>query len=52
MAVWAPIPLRKVFVGGLDYDTTVDTLKEYFSKFGEIVDAVIMTAHGSNRYDS
>ncbi|CAG0906301.1 unnamed protein product, partial [Cyprideis torosa] len=34
--------LRKLFVGGLDFRTTDDTLKEYFAKYGEISDVVVM----------
>ncbi|XP_052165601.1 uncharacterized protein LOC127782450 [Oryza glaberrima] len=32
----------KIFIGGLPKDTTMGTFKEYFEKYGEIVDAVIM----------
>ncbi|EEE57298.1 hypothetical protein OsJ_07373 [Oryza sativa Japonica Group] len=32
----------KIFIGGLPKDTTMGTFKEYFGKYGEIVDAVIM----------
>jgi RNA recognition motif-containing protein len=33
---------RKVFVGGLPFDLPKDEFAEYFSKFGEIEDAIIM----------
>lgn len=33
---------RKVFVGSLNYSTTEETLRAYFSKFGQLVDSVIM----------
>lgn len=33
---------RKLFIGGLSYDTTDEGLKGYFSKWGEIVDCVVM----------
>ncbi len=42
---------RKVFVGSLNYTTTEETMHEHFSKFGEIVDCVIMkeTKSGKSR---
>lgn len=33
---------RKVFIGSLNYSTTEDSLKNYFGRFGEILDSVIM----------
>jgi RNA recognition motif-containing protein len=33
----------KIFVGGLPYHTTDASLKEYFEKFGEIDEAVVIT---------
>ncbi|CAF0791915.1 unnamed protein product [Adineta steineri] len=33
---------RKLFIGGLNYTTTDDKLKEYCSKYGEITECVIM----------
>jgi len=33
---------RKIFIGGLNYNTTEDTLKSHFSQYGEIVDIVVM----------
>ncbi|MED6112754.1 hypothetical protein PIB30_064481 [Stylosanthes scabra] len=32
----------KIFIGGLAKDTTLDTFVEYFEKYGEIMDSVIM----------
>lgn len=32
--------MRKLFIGGLDYRTTDETLKSYFEKWGDIVDVV------------
>ena len=32
----------KLFIGGLDYQTTDDELKQYFEKYGEITDVVVM----------
>jgi len=37
-----PKSLRKLFIGGLSFNTDDDKLKEYFSKYGEIVDSVVM----------
>ena len=33
---------RKIFIGGLNYNTTEDTLKEHFWQYGELVDVVVM----------
>ena len=33
---------RKLFVGGLDYDTTDNKLEEYFSQWGQLTDFVVM----------
>ncbi|KQJ96061.1 heterogeneous nuclear ribonucleoprotein 1 [Brachypodium distachyon] len=32
----------KIFIGGLSKETSLGTFKEYFGKYGEIIDAVIM----------
>merc|ERR1719414_5486 len=37
---------RKVFVGGLSYSTTDEGLREYFSKFGTLVDSIVMKFRG------
>lgn len=37
-----PEQFRKLFIGGLDYKTTEETLKAHFSDWGEIVDCVVM----------
>ncbi|UYV78170.1 HNRNPA2B1 [Cordylochernes scorpioides] len=34
--------LNKLFIGGLHYQTTEDSLKAHFSKWGEITDCVVM----------
>jgi RNA recognition motif-containing protein len=34
--------LRKIFIGGLNLETTEETLKDYFSRWGECVDVVVM----------
>ena len=40
---------RKLFIGGLNYSTTDDALKEYFSKYGELVDCVVMKFRDTKR---
>ncbi|KAL7642160.1 UNVERIFIED_CONTAM: hypothetical protein RMT77_006720 [Armadillidium vulgare] len=47
--MWAPQHMRKIFVGGIDYTTTDETLKSHFSKYGEVVDAVVMKDPATNR---
>ncbi|XP_068621994.1 heterogeneous nuclear ribonucleoprotein A1, A2/B1 homolog [Battus philenor] len=37
-----PEHLRKLFIGGLDYRTTDNSLKEFYEQWGEIVDVVVM----------
>lgn len=37
-----PEQFRKVFIGGLSYKTDDEKFKEYFSKYGELVDYVVM----------
>ena len=39
----------KVFVGGLSHDTTIESFKEFFEKFGPLEDSVIMYDHVTNR---
>lgn len=34
--------LGKLFIGGISWDTNEDHLREYFRKYGEVVEAVIM----------
>ncbi|XP_010149380.1 PREDICTED: DAZ-associated protein 1 [Eurypyga helias] len=42
-------PRRKLFVGGLDWSTTQETLRSYFSQYGEVVDCVIMKDKTTNQ---
>lgn len=44
-----PEQFRKLFIGGLNYKTSEDTLKSYFSKYGEIVDCVVMKDPNTRR---
>ncbi|XP_031619602.1 heterogeneous nuclear ribonucleoprotein A1-like isoform X5 [Contarinia nasturtii] len=37
-----PEHIRKLFIGGLDYRTTDESLKAHFEKFGNVVDVVVM----------
>lgn len=33
---------RKMFVGGLSWESTQDTLQRYFGQYGEVIDCVVM----------
>lgn len=39
----------KLFIGGISWDTNEDRLKEYFSTYGEVVEAVIMKDRNTGR---
>ncbi|GKV18391.1 hypothetical protein SLEP1_g28786 [Rubroshorea leprosula] len=39
----------KLFIGGISWDTNEERLKEYFSSFGEVVEAVIMKDRATGR---
>ncbi|KAG8636975.1 heterogeneous nuclear ribonucleoprotein 1 [Manihot esculenta] len=41
--------LGKLFIGGISWDTDEERLKEYFSKYGEVVEAVIMRDRTTGR---
>ncbi|MEE6487591.1 hypothetical protein FKM82_014950 [Ascaphus truei] len=41
--------IGKLFVGGLDWSTTQETLRSYFSQYGEVVDCVIMKDKTTNQ---
>ena len=34
--------LGKLFIGGISWDTDEERLKEYFGKYGEVIETVIM----------
>ena len=44
-----PEQFRKVFIGGLSYKTDEETFKAYFSKYGELVDYVVMKDKDSGK---
>ena len=33
---------RKMFVGGLSWETAQDSLQRYFGQYGEVIDCVVM----------
>jgi RNA recognition motif-containing protein len=35
-------PKCKIFVGGLDFKLTVDELRQHFTQYGEVIDAIIL----------
>lgn len=39
----------KLFVGGLSWETTQDNLQRYFSRYGEVIDCVVMKNAESGR---
>ncbi|MEK7704504.1 MAG: RNA-binding protein, partial [Myxococcota bacterium] len=40
---------NKLFVGGLSFDTTDDGLREAFARFGDIVEAKVITDRDTGR---
>lgn len=41
---------RKLFIGGLDYRTTDDSLKKFYEQWGDIVDVVVMKDPKTKKY--
>lgn len=39
----------KIFVGGLPYHTTDESLREFFQQFGDIEEAVVITDRGTGK---
>ena len=39
----------KIFVGGLPYHTTDETLRKFFERFGEIDEAVVITDRATGK---
>jgi len=40
---------RKIFVGGLSRESTIDDMKRYFGKFGSVLDATLKTDQATGR---
>lgn len=40
---------RKIFIGGLSFETTDEALKRYFEQFGPVADAIVMKDAVSRR---
>ncbi|CAN4094244.1 unnamed protein product [Withania somnifera] len=43
------VDLGKLFIGGISWDTDDERLREYFSSYGEVVEAVIMKDRATGR---
>lgn len=39
----------KLFIGGISWDTNEDRLRQYFQKFGDVIEAVIMKDRTTGR---
>lgn len=39
----------KMFIGGLNWETTDDSLKNYFSQYGEVIDVTVMRDNATGR---
>lgn len=44
-----PLQYRKLFIGSLNYITTEEAMRNYFSQYGDILDCVIMKEPKSNK---
>ncbi|XP_042569489.1 heterogeneous nuclear ribonucleoprotein A1b isoform X1 [Cyprinus carpio] len=44
-----PEQLRKLFIGGLSFETTDDSLREYFEQWGTLTDCVVMKDPNTKR---
>jgi RNA recognition motif-containing protein len=40
----------KLFIGGLSYQSTNESLKAYFEKWGDIIDVAVMKDPKTNKY--
>ena len=45
-----PEQLRKLFIGGLSFETTDDSLREHFEKWGPLTDCVVMRDPQTKRF--
>uniref|UniRef100_H2Y681 RRM domain-containing protein n=1 Tax=Ciona savignyi TaxID=51511 RepID=H2Y681_CIOSA len=41
--------LRKLFIGGISYETTDESMNDYFSKYGKIEDCVVIKDNSTGR---
>ena len=41
----------KMFIGGLSWQTTPESIREYFSSFGELAEVMVMKDPATRRYD-
>jgi len=40
---------RKLFIGGISYETTDESMKDYFGKYGSITDCVVIKDNDSGK---
>lgn len=46
---YCSVACRKLFVGGLSWETTQENLQRYFQRYGEVIDCVVMKNNDSGR---
>lgn len=46
---WFLCRCRKLFVGGLSWETTQENLQRFFQRYGEVIDCVVMKNNESGR---
>lgn len=44
--------MSKLFIGGLSWNTTDDSLREAFSQYGEVVDAIVIKDRETGKFIS